>query len=217
VQVSGSNPLKMEAHTTWKRSRLLADAPTLTAYLRALLSKRPHAQPPAVPDGARCAAVLAPLYARAGHPYLLFTQRSLDLSRHKGEISFPGGGHDRADASLASTALRETQEELGLAPETIELLGALPAVFAAVSNYLIVPYVGWLGDGLPPLTPSPSEVAGVIEAPLAALADPAIYHTELWRRGDAEHLVHFYDFGEYRIWGATARMLHSLLSLLPEE
>ncbi|MGH2516210.1 MAG: CoA pyrophosphatase, partial [Ktedonobacterales bacterium] len=89
-------------------------------------------------------------------------------------------------------------------------------VFTSVSNYLIVPYGGWLGEGPPELTLNAAEVAEVIEAPLAALANSAIYHTELWRRGGAEHLVHFYDFGAYRIWGATGRILHSLLSLLPE-
>lgn len=208
----GSSSFEIES-----RALLLSDAIALAAYLRQELAQRPAPLPASGPAAAaRAAAVLAPLYAREGHPYLLFTQRSLALSRHRGEISFPGGSRDSADGTLRQTALRETREELGLDAARVEVLGALPSVFTAVSNYLVVPYVGWLGDDLPALAPNPTEVAEVIEAPLAALADPAIYHTELWQRGGMEHLVHFYDLGPYRIWGATGRMLHSLLSLLPE-
>ena len=95
------------------------------------------------------------------------------------------------------------------------MVGPLPPVFAAVSNFVITPFIGWLGEGVPTLTPNPAEVAEVIYAPLAALAEPDIYHSELWQRFGTAHLVHFYDFGAYRIWGATARMLHSLIELLP--
>ena len=164
---------------------------------------------------AREAAVLAPLYARDGAPWLIFTVRSLDLASHRGEISFPGGSRERTDATLWETALRESREEVGLDTTAIEPLGPLPPVFSAVSNFLIQPYVGWLGEGAPALTPNPAEVSEVIHAPLAALADPAIYHTEVWSRGGFEHLVHFYDFGAYRIWGATGRMLNTLLAALP--
>jgi 8-oxo-dGTP pyrophosphatase MutT (NUDIX family) len=161
--------------------------------------------------------VLAPLYVRDGVPCLLFTLRSLDLPKHRGEISFPGGSRDADDASLEWTALREAHEEIGLDPQRVEVLGPLPTVYAAVSNFVIQPYVGWLGEGLPPLAPNSAEVAEVIEAPLAALAEPEIYHSELWRRAGTEHVIHFYDFGAYRIWGATGRMLYSLLALLPAE
>lgn len=213
----GSGPLEIESSAARRRLRLLNDAAALVTYLRQSLPQHAAPLPASGPAAAaKAAAVLAPLYARDGRPHLLFTQRSLALSRHRGEISFPGGSRDATDGSLQQTALRETAEELGVSPALVEVVGALPSVFTSVSNYLIVPYVGWLGEGLPALTPSASEVAEVIQAPLAALADPAIYHTELWRRGGTEHLVHFYDFGEYRIWGATGRMLHSLLSLLPE-
>lgn len=198
------------------RATLLVDAAALVRYLRDVLAGQPVVQPSSgIVSTARVAAVLAPLYARHGQPHLLFTLRSLDLTRHSGEISFPGGRRDATDLSLEATALRESYEELGLDPARVEVLGALPSVFAGVSNYLVVPFAGWLGETLPPLVPSPSEVAEVIDAPLAALADPAIYHSEIWYRGGGEHLIHFYDFGRYRIWGATGRMLHSLLALLP--
>ena len=222
------------------RATLLGDAPALVDYLRPRLAATPAAVAaparvaaapvpapaptlpatpapglplPAVPP--RAAAVLAPLYALGGRPHLLFTVRSLDLASHRGEISFPGGSRDPGDADLAATALRETDEELGIAPARVELLGALPLVSAGPSNFAVTPFVGWLGEGEPALTPSPAEVAEVIYAPLAALDDPAIYHTEVWQRYAQPHLVHFYDFGRYRIWGATGRMLNSLLALLP--
>ncbi len=208
--------MESERNDTPTRSALVHDAGALVAFLRSRLTHLPDADaPPAAAASAREAAVLAPLYVREGQPYLLFTLRSPDLPKHRGEISFPGGSRERADLSLVQTALRETCEELGLDPRQVDVLGPLPTVFAAVSNFLIQPYIGWLGETLPPLSPNMAEVAEVIEAPLAALAEPDIYHAEIWRRGEVEHLIHFYDFGPYRIWGATGRMLRTLLELLP--
>jgi 8-oxo-dGTP pyrophosphatase MutT (NUDIX family) len=112
--------------------------------------------------------------------------------------------------------LREAQEELALDPARVEVLGALPLVFTVVSNYLVAPIVGWLGAGLPPLAPNADEVAEVIEAPLEALADPAIFHEEQWTRHGVARPVRFYDLGSYRIWGMTAHVLHTLLALLPD-
>ena len=207
--------ITMDYHTTTSRATLLNDARILVPYLRAQLAAlAPAALAPGA-EAARAAGVLAPLYAVAGRPHLLFTVRSRDLSRHKGEISFPGGSRDPGDHSLGQTALREAREEIGLDPAGVQLVGPLPPVFAAVSNFVITPFIGWLGEGVPTLTPNPAEVAEVIYAPLAALAEPDIYHSELWQRFGTAHLVLFYDFGAYRIWGATARMLHSLIELLP--
>lgn len=205
----------MEYQIPSSRTALLNDAGMLVPYLRTRLAALAPAALAPGPEAARAAGVLAPLYAVAGRPHLLFTVRSRDLSKHKGEISFPGGSRDPGDRSLDETALREAREEIGLDPAGVELLGSLPPVFAAVSNFVITPLVGWLGEGVPALTPNPAEVAEMIYAPLAALAEPSIYHSELWQRLDTAHLVHFYDFGAYRIWGATGRMLHSLIELLP--
>lgn len=164
----------------------------------------------------RLAAVLIPLYAVDGAPHLLFTRRSNDLPRHRGEISFPGGARDPGDPSLGATALRETAEELALDPVRVALVGVLPPVNASVSGFTVVPYVGWLGEGLPVLAPN-AEVAEVITAPLAAVADVAIYHTEVWRRAGESHIIHFYDYGRHRIWGVTGHIVHELLSVLPRD
>ncbi len=173
--------------------------------------------PVGVPGGERIAAVLAPLYLRDGRPHLLFTRRAATLKAHRGEISFPGGSHDPTDATLADTALREAQEEIGLAPERVTLLGALEPVVTVVSNFTIVPFVGLLPNGPGVLRPNPLEVDEIIEASLADLADPAIFHAEEWVRGGQPHLVYFFDYGSTRIWGATARMLLSLLDLLRQD
>ena len=199
------------------RAALLDDADALADYLATLLPRLPPWTPP--PDAqdatARRAAVLLPLYARNRRPYLLFTRRSATLAAHSGEISFPGGSHDATDLTLAATALREAHEEIGLAPESVRVLGTLAPVFTVVSNFLITPIVGWLGADPAPFSPNPAEVAEVIEAPVADLADPAIFHAEQWMRNGRPHPVYFYDLGPYRIWGATARVLRQLLELLP--
>lgn len=200
------------------RATLLRDAAALTTFLVDRLRQAPAADLLTGPPGAsRVAAVLAPLYPRDGAPHLLFTRRAGHLSVHSGEISFPGGSREPADSSLVATALRETYEELAVEPALVTVLGQLPPVMATVSDFVVAPYLGWLPQGLPPLLPNAQEVAEVIEAPLAELADPAIFHAEQWTRGGQAHTVYFYDLGPHRIWGLTGRILYTLLELLPAE
>ncbi len=201
------------------RALALANATVLADWLRAQLTSPRVTTTTIAPDPptARIAAVLPLLYPRDGIPYLLFTRRSSRLRAHRGEISFPGGSRDPTDASLAATALREAWEEIRLVSDRVEMLGALPPLFTVVSNFWVTPVVGWLAEGLPPLTPNPDEVEEIIEAPVAALADPAIFHTESWVRGGTAREVHFYDYGPYRIWGLTGHILSTLLALLPPE
>lgn len=228
---AGSAPAPTPPKTA-PRDVLLRDVGALVAFLAASLAAPAHPETtdPAAPfapglaapieDDAplaipRAAGVLVPLYLRAGAPHLLFTRRATTLPSHRGEISFPGGARDPEDATLVETALREAWEEIGIPRERVRVLGLLAPVFTVVSNFLITPVVGWLGDDPLALTPNPDEVDEVIEAPLAALAEPAIFHAERWVRLGRSHDVYFYDLGPARIWGATGRVVHQFLDLLP--
>ncbi len=163
---------------------------------------------------ARKAAVLLGLFASEGEMRLLFIRRATTLRSHSGEIAFPGGGSELIDSSPVMTALREAQEEIGLDPSNVKILGLLHPVFTVVSNYLIVPVVAFLPEGLGMLQLQPSEVTDVLLASVRGLADPAIFHTEQWMREGQSRTIYFYYYEGYRIWGATARILNELLELL---
>ncbi len=165
---------------------------------------------------ARKASVLLGLFEQNNETYLTFIRRASTLRAHSGEIAFPGGATDVNDLSPIVTALREAQEEIGLDPSRVEVLGIMPPVFTVVSNFLITPVVAYLPEGPGTLQLQTSEVAEVIFLPLQGLADPAIYHTEQWVRDEVPHTVYFFEYVSYRIWGVTARMLNTLLELLQE-
>jgi len=163
---------------------------------------------------ARKASVLVGLFDQHNETYITFIRRASTLRAHSGEIAFPGGAVDLSDVSPIRTALREAQEEIGLDPSRVEVLGVLHPVFTVVSNFLITPVVAYLPEGLGTLQLQVSEVEEIILLPLQGLADPAIHHTEEWVRDGTPRTVYFYEYGSYRIWGATARMLNTLLELL---
>jgi 8-oxo-dGTP pyrophosphatase MutT (NUDIX family) len=165
------------------------------------------------PD-ARKASVLLGLFDQDNKTHLVFIRRASTLRAHSGEIAFPGGAVEYTDGSPAMTALREAQEEIGLDPSRVEVLGVLRPVFTVVSNFLIYPVVAYLPQGLGTIKLQTSEVEEIILLPLRGLADPTIYHTEEWIRGGMARTIYFYDYGPYRIWGATARMLNALMELL---
>ena len=195
------------------------DIRELVQTLRERLERVEHAH--VLPDAvegllphARKAAVLLAVFEQAGEPYLVFIRRASTLRAHSGEIAFPGGGTDLTDTSPVMTALREAQEEFGLDPARVEVLGALSPVFTVVSNYLILPVVAFVPHGLGELQLQTSEVTELILVPLRSLANPAILHTEEWTRGGLTRTIYFYDYGPYRIWGATGRILNALLEVL---
>jgi 8-oxo-dGTP pyrophosphatase MutT (NUDIX family) len=163
---------------------------------------------------ARNASVLVGLFDQKNEIHVAFIRRASTLRAHSGEIAFPGGAADVSDVSPIVTALREAQEEIGLDPSRVEVLGIMQPVFTVVSNFLITPVVAYLPEGPGKLQLQMSEVAEIILLPLQGLADPTIYHTEQWMRDNVPHTVYFFDYGSYRIWGATAYMLKTLLALL---
>jgi 8-oxo-dGTP pyrophosphatase MutT (NUDIX family) len=179
--------------------------------LRDALDPEPAHEPE---PGDRAAAVLA-LIVFEPAPGLLFTQRAWAMSRHPGEVSFPGGLREPQDTSLVATALRETHEELGIDPAAPDVLGAMPPVHTYVSAILVTPVVAAM-DRLPVLTLSHDEIARVFTLPLLALAT-----------SEDRHLLHRDERGEVRgwryevddaiVWGATGAMVHELLDLIRKE
>jgi 8-oxo-dGTP pyrophosphatase MutT (NUDIX family) len=159
------------------------------------------------------AAVLILVYPRDGEERVLLTVRSELVEHHKGQISFPGGAHDEHDASPEDTALRETFEEVGVAPHEVEVLGRLDDV-RTVSSFRVTPVVGALECAPRGFTPSPYEVAEVLEIPIAHLLDPAHYIEERREREDGIHIAPSFEYEGYRVWGVTARILDAFLSLL---
>ena len=160
------------------------------------------------------AAVLVPLVQRGGALNVILTQRTGHLSSHPGQVAFPGGRIDAGDESPVAAALRETEEETGIARSFVEPLGFLDTYLTGTS-YRVVPVVAMLRDGFT-VTPQPQEVAAVFEVPLAFLMNPAHHqrHSREWQ--GQERFFYAMPFGERYIWGATAGMIRNLYALVYE-
>jgi 8-oxo-dGTP pyrophosphatase MutT (NUDIX family) len=157
--------------------------------------------------GPTTAAVLVPLYVDRGRLHAVFTKRQDDLRRHPGDISFPGGRYEEGEPDLSATALREAQEEIGLPPAAVELVGALQPTPTIATGYAVYPFVGLIEPGRT-WTPSASEVSAVLELPLDAVL--AGYGRRRVIRRGVPIRTDTYMVGEHLIWGATARILTDL-------
>jgi 8-oxo-dGTP pyrophosphatase MutT (NUDIX family) len=162
----------------------------------------------------RQSAVLLTLFLREKELLLLLTRRTERTRHHKGQIALPGGARDPEDGSLWGTALREAEEEVGLHPADVELLGALSPLYVSASNFFVHPFVGWVQAPPTAWIAAPDEVAEVIELPLRALTDPAVRAEATWPLADRVARVPHYVYGEQRVWGATAMILSELEVLL---
>ncbi len=176
------------------------------AELRDLLLEPDEASAIEVP-GRTAAAVLVPLYLDRGELHAVFTKRRAELRRHAGEISFPGGRQDPGE-SLVATALREAEEEIGLPRGAVDLAGALPPTPTVVTSYRIHPFVGVIKPGHA-WTPQPAEVESVLELSLPALVR-GHGMKRLVRKGVPFKTV-TYTVDDHLVWGATARIVESLL------
>lgn len=185
---------------------LLADA------LRDALAARPRIVLSA--EGKSAAAVLVPLLTVDGEAHLLYTRRSSRLPRHRGQVSFPGGRHHPdEDPDLRTTALRETHEEIGVAPADVQLLGALDDIETMTSQFVITPFVG--------VMPHPyawraaaAEVDAIFTVPLSLLRAPGTPRQELWDFGGRQVPIDTYPVNGHVIWGATHRITQNLLHVL---
>ena len=179
-------------------------------HLRARLLSPAEAMTLDVP-GRTHAAVLVPLHLGHGSLHAVFTKRREDMRRHPGEIAFPGGRRDPEDADLLATALREAEEEIGLAADEVEVLGALQPTPTIATGYAVYPFVGLIEPGRA-WALSPREVARVLELPLDDLR--AGYGRRRLLRQGLPIRTETYVVGDDLIWGATARMLADLFERL---
>ncbi|MCY4488561.1 MAG: CoA pyrophosphatase [Deltaproteobacteria bacterium] len=162
-------------------------------------------------DDFRPAAVLAPIQERADGDYLILTLRAANLSSHSGQVAFPGGSVDPEDDGALAAALRESREEIGIDPDHVRIVGQLDQVVAGY-NFLVTPFVGLIPHPYE-FDPDPRETAAVFSVPVAALLrqDALTLDSRLSRR--SEPIYHF-QYEEWDIWGATARMVKQLLELV---
>jgi dephospho-CoA kinase len=164
-------------------------------------------------EGLTRAAVLIPMYHKAGEWYLVLTKRTQTMEYHKGQISFPGGAQHEEDASRKDTALRESWEEIGLDPADVEILGELDDTATYTTRFLVSPFVGAIPYPYG-FKANPEEVAEIIFVPLDVLLDKRNFREEMqWIDGQFVS-QYFYRYGDKVIWGATARILKQFLEVI---
>jgi 8-oxo-dGTP pyrophosphatase MutT (NUDIX family) len=157
-------------------------------------------------ENLKASAVLVPLFYSQGQYHILFTERSDEVVFHKGQVCFPGGTREPSDPDLLQTALRESEEEIGLETKNIEILGELDDMLTFVTDYVISPFVAFIS---PPhsLRTSGKEVKGTFSVPLSFLMDEANFKQDSYA----------YEYEGHIIWGATARILKQFIDLLKSE
>ena len=158
-------------------------------------------------------AVLIPLFYKEGHIHILLTQRSEQVIHHKGQICFPGGSYQSGDATLLQTALRETEEEIGLIAKDVEVLGELDDISTITSRYVISPFVALIPYPYP-FKPNHNEIKQIFSIPLSELTNE-IHFQQSYPDSDKQcPISYYYHYREHIIWGVTARILNQLIELL---
>jgi len=158
-------------------------------------------------------AVLVPLFYKEDHIHILLTQRSEQVLFHKGQICFPGGSYQYSDTTLLRTALRETEEEIGLTPGDVEVLGELDDNSTTSSRYVISPFVALIPYPYV-FTPNYNEIKQIISIPLSELTNELHYPQSSPYSNEQFRINYTYHYGDHVIWGVTARILNQLIELL---
>lgn len=202
--------------TSRLRAALDAPLPGLDAQLRLAPTPRTGWDPHHVPEGLRPAAGLVLLYPIDEVPHVLLTVRGGSLRLHTGQVALPGGAVDEGE-SIEAAAVREAEEEAGVAPALVDVAGRLTPLHIPVSGFLLHPVVG-VAAVRPALRAAEGEVARLLEVPLAELADPAVLRREtrqLRRGADLQPVeVPFFDLHGEKVWGATAMILAEFLAVV---
>lgn len=200
------------------RTRLAQPLPGRAAQYRMASMRRLEelGANPAPPPDARVACVLHLLHLHESEWRTVLIERTLNPhDRHSGQVSFPGGRYEPGDGSLANVALREAQEEIGVSPDRIEVLGRLTELYIPVSNYLVHPFVGLL-SGPPDFVPQPGEVAHILTPALSVFTDTAFQKRKnvTVNQGFILKDVPYFEVEGRTVWGATAMILSEFLEVL---
>jgi 8-oxo-dGTP pyrophosphatase MutT (NUDIX family) len=189
------------------------DAPGFARHLAGILAA--HRKTTLPVGGLTVAAVLVPIYLREGTPHVLLTKRSEFVEHHRGEISFPGGKRDPGDPNLLHCALRETSEEVGIAPEDVHVIGELDDFYTVATRFLVVPFVGMIPYPYR-FQASEREIAGLLQVPLDLFFDPSARSEDIWDFQGRPITVVSYRWESHTIWGATARIMKHFVELVTE-
>jgi mutator protein MutT len=179
------------------------------ARLRGILATRPAIEIDAPQH--RRACVLVPLIRNDDGWSILFTKRSENLAAHSGQIAFPGGSVETGE-TLEQAAVREAEEEVGIPPSSVELIGRLDDVITH-SGFLVAPFVGVVHEPFAYVIQE-AEVVEVFQVPVAALLDPANPEVRYVPFRNKKYPAYFYHHGPHEIWGLTGRMLKAFLDLV---
>jgi len=156
------------------------------------------------------AAVMLVLHGDRSNPLLVLTERAAYMKSHPGEVAFPGGMWDPNDGDLLTTALRETEEEIGLSADRIKPIAMLPSASPRMRNLMVRPFVG-IAEGSLAFTPQPSEIASIFNLPIARLTDDQHYQYFTVGEGKDAVSLPFFAYQDYRIWGFTLKVLVDML------
>lgn len=200
------------SRSDFERAVTLSDFDGWQAQLGMKPINRTRLRPPERPGNGRVGAVLILLYPVQDRPHLVLTRRRDDLGHHAGQISLPGGRRE-GNESLAQTALRETEEEVGVPRTAVQILGELTSLYIPPSDFTVHPFVGWT-PRQPRFRPEIAEVDQIIEVALEYLLQPSVQTVGAFTFSGKDYPVPYYDVDGHRVWGATAMILSEFLARL---
>ena len=194
------------------KERLKKPLPGNKAHLTTRIKTKSEVTFPNTEETAIPAAVLILLFPFEDDIQFFLTKRTEDVEHHKGQISLPGGIRENNE-SLHETALRETKEEIGIAPNTIMNLGSLTPFFIPVTGYIVHPFIGWCKEK-PSTKVHDVEVNQLFSVSISELLDENILQNEEWNIRGYDAIVPYYNFGKCKVWGATAAILSEFKLIL---
>ena len=213
--MGGKSPVTVEPRfITALESRLALPVPGAVA--QAQMAPEPRTVPPLMTteDEATPSAVLILLFSNGGEWSFFLTERSNTVEYHPGQLSLPGGAQEK-DESLKATALRETEEEIGIASEAVTVLGELTTLFIPVSGFRVYPFVGWINEELE-TTIDQTEVSALHAITVPTLLDESLVRRETRTIRGVQVDVPYFHFGELKVWGATAAILSECRTLFAD-